>query len=275
MERPADESVEAVVRRLLPERLHRLQRSGGLPVVFGGAIHASAAGPRLVISRLAGTVGTSLRGLAVDAGRGLGGAVLRDAEPGRVDDYASTAEITHEYDRIVVDEEGLTSVIAVPVIVQGSVQAVIYGAVRDDSPIGDRAVRSAAVVAAQLQRDVEAALARGPAQRPAPARSAAALAELAEVIGQTADPLVRARLEQIHRDLGGTPAGRPPGTTQLAPREREVLGLAGEGASNLEIAAELGLSPETVKAYLRTAMRKVDAPNRTVAAQTARRWGLL
>lgn len=261
--------------RMLPERLHRLQRSSGLPVVFGGPVRPGAEGPRLVIERLVGTAGQSLRGLLVDPGRGLGGAVLRDAEPARVDDYASTDHITHDYDRIVVSEERLTSVLAVPVVVRGTVQAVLYGAVREGG-IGDRAVRSAAVVAAHLQRDLEEALhPQDPTADPA-RPTAAALADLAAVVAETTDPQVRDRLARILADLGGADVSRrPEAVDRLTPREIEVLRLVDRGATNLEAAAELGLSPETVKAYLRSAMRKLGAPNRMVAARTARQWAAL
>lgn len=273
----ADDPLRAALTRLLPERLHRLQRTSGLPVVFGGPVRSTAAGPRLVIERLVGTVGHSLQGLAVDAGRGLGGAVLRDATPARVEDYAATEAITHDYDRIVVAEERLTSVVAVPVLVRGTVQAVLYGAVREGG-IGDRAVRSAAVVAAHLQRDLEAALAPASPDAPGAAArpNAAALADLAAVVEETSDPAVRERLTRILTDLGGPDlARRPEGVSRLTPREVEVLRLVDHGATNLEAAAELGLSPETVKAYLRTAMRKLGAANRAVAARTARQWGAL
>ncbi|NMI01934.1 hypothetical protein HF526_32245, partial [Pseudonocardia sp. K10HN5] len=42
-------------------------------------------------------------------------------------------------DRIVVGREKLTSIFAVPVVVRGTVHAVLYGAVRDTQPIGVRA----------------------------------------------------------------------------------------------------------------------------------------
>jgi DNA-binding CsgD family transcriptional regulator len=61
----------------------------------------------------------------------------------------------------------------------------------------------------------------------------------------------------------------------LAPRELDALRLVAVGASNVEIAAQLGLSPETVKAYLRTAMRKLDVHNRTAAVHAARLAGIL
>lgn len=267
------DDADQLVSRLLPERLHRLQRASGLPVVFGGPIRWTPAGPRLVIDRLIGTRGTSLRGLEVDPGRGLGGAVLRDARPGVVEDYAATGEITHDFDEIVVSEERLTSVMAVPVIVSGTVCGILYGAVRDPRPVGDRAVRSAAAVAAQLQRDVEAALNPVPVDE-SPRSSAQALNELAEIIRVTPDPAVRARLTRIHRELSGrAPRQRGPHPVEsLSPRESEVLRHAGTGATNVEIAAELGLSPETVKAYLRTAMRKLGTPNRVAAARMLAEW---
>ena len=273
----ASERAEAqrLVGRLLPERLQRLQRSSGLPVVFGGAIRRDGPGPRLVISRLVGTHGKGLEGLEVEPGRGLGGQVLRDAEPGRVDTYSQAPEITHDFDEIVVAEERLTSVVAVPVVVQGLVQGVLYGATRDEEPVGIRAVRSATTVATSLQRDVEAALRAEAGEAPFAANPRAALADLARLIDETSDPSMRQRLARIHRDLGGHAEGPPPEFSTLTPREVDVLRIVGAGATNLEAAAELGLSPETVKAYLRSTMRKLGASNRTTAARTAIQWGLL
>ena len=72
-----DIGVAATFDRQLPERLHSLQRLSGLPVVFGGSAAATPAGHRLTISRLVGTLGSSLGGLQVAPGRGLGGAVLQ------------------------------------------------------------------------------------------------------------------------------------------------------------------------------------------------------
>jgi hypothetical protein len=42
------------------QRLERLRRVSGMPVVFGGAVRDSAGGPRLVLDRLVGTFGNSL-----------------------------------------------------------------------------------------------------------------------------------------------------------------------------------------------------------------------
>lgn len=271
-----DDGVVAAIDLALPDRLRALQRVSGVPVVFGGSTRPAAQGQLIEISRLAGTLGTSLRGLRVPAGRGLGGTVLRSGVPNRVNDYATADKISHDYDAIVVRDERLTSMFAVPVVVRGAVRAVFYGAVRGCQPIGDRAVRAAAVVAGQLARELERLPANGEDSRLAPA---AALAELADVIRQTHDRDLRARLLRIHRQLGGRldqeaplppVAGRP-----LPRREVDVLRLVAVGASNLEIAGELRLSPETVKTYLQTAMRRLGVHNRTAAAHAARESGLL
>jgi hypothetical protein len=63
---------------------------------------------------------------------------MRHRVPLRVNDYATTTAITHEYDSMVVHTERLTSVCAVPVVIDGDVRSVLYGAVRDRRPIGDR-----------------------------------------------------------------------------------------------------------------------------------------
>ena len=52
----------------------------------------------------------------------------------------------------------------------------------------------------------------------------------------------------------------------LTDRERQVLRLAGEGASSARIAAELHLSEGTVRNYLSEAIGKVGAENRVEAA---------
>jgi DNA-binding CsgD family transcriptional regulator len=280
-----DDDVAAgnVIDRLLPERLWRMQRVTGLPVAFGGPAQAAAGGRQIVLTRLSGTLGGSLRGLTVGTGRGLGGLVLRERAAQRVRDYASAPAITHEFDGIVAGEERLTSVLAVPVTVNGTVRAVLYGAVREQAPIGDRAVGAAKIVADHLAKDL-ASLLPDPAlpdpALPGPALpdARAALAELADLIAAIGDPELRERLARLHAVLGGStlasqchaPAQAVLAAAPLAPREREVLRIAAVGATNVEIAAELGLSPQTVKAYMRAAMRKLGVHNRTAALHAAR-----
>jgi two-component system, NarL family, response regulator DesR len=61
----------------------------------------------------------------------------------------------------------------------------------------------------------------------------------------------------------------------LTDRERQVLRLAGEGATSARIAAELHLSEGTVRNYLSEAIGKVGAENRIEAARLARQKGWL
>ncbi|HEU4976529.1 MAG TPA: response regulator transcription factor [Baekduia sp.] len=70
----------------------------------------------------------------------------------------------------------------------------------------------------------------------------------------------------------------PPTTTRephLTARERQVLQLVAGGLTNAEIAAELSLSPNTVKEHASSMFRKLSARNRADAVQRAQRLGLL
>jgi two-component system response regulator DesR len=62
--------------------------------------------------------------------------------------------------------------------------------------------------------------------------------------------------------------------TSLTDREREVLGLMASGATNREIAAQLYLSPHTIKEHTSALYRKLDVRNRAEAVQRAERLGL-
>lgn len=61
----------------------------------------------------------------------------------------------------------------------------------------------------------------------------------------------------------------------LTDRERQVLRLAGEGASTASIAGRLELSEGTVRNYLSEAISKLGAANRVEAARIAREKGWL
>jgi DNA-binding NarL/FixJ family response regulator len=62
--------------------------------------------------------------------------------------------------------------------------------------------------------------------------------------------------------------------TPLSAREREVLELIGEGATNREIAERLFLSPHTVKDHTTALYRKLGVRNRAEAAKRAEQLGL-
>ncbi|TQJ56551.1 response regulator transcription factor [Streptomyces sp. NBC_00080] len=61
----------------------------------------------------------------------------------------------------------------------------------------------------------------------------------------------------------------------LTDREREVMALAAYGRSNAEIAAELFLSPLTVRSHIQRAMTKLDARDRAQLVVVAYRSGLV
>jgi DNA-binding CsgD family transcriptional regulator len=61
----------------------------------------------------------------------------------------------------------------------------------------------------------------------------------------------------------------------LSAREQEVLSLLAEGASNKEIARQLGISVHTAKFHVGSVIDKLDATGRTDAVAHAARIGVL
>lgn len=267
--------------------LLRMRRSGLLPVAFGGLLSAAGA-PQFRITELTGTGTDSLRGLAVRTGNGLGGKTLALGRPYAVTDYGTSRAISHEYDAAVAGE-GLRSVLAVPIVVHRQVRGVLYGALRQPFAIGDRPLAAAMDAA----RDLEQALAvRDEARRlltcaqaPAAVADPRAWEEVREAHCELRALAVRISDGQLRREVlaacsrlasAGAPSGgarTPP--AQLTPRELDVLAAVASGATNATAAGRLRLRPETVKSYLRSAMRKLGAHTRLEAVTSARRSGLL
>lgn len=276
--------------------LLRMRRSGLLPVSFGGLVPGGGlpvgyGARQFRITELAGTATESLRGLAITTGNGLGGKTLAMGRPYAVTDYRDSRVISHEYDAAVAGE-GLRSVLAVPIVVQRRVRGVLYGALRQPFTLGDRPLNVALDAARELE---QALLIRDEAQRllslaqaPLPADPRAweevreAHAELRALAGQVPDIHLRQELLSACTRLAA--AGAPPrhpaspgpvAAPQLTPRELDVLSSLSSGATNATVAARLHLRPETVKSYLRSAMRKLGAHTRLEAVVAARRAGLL
>jgi len=242
--------------------------------VLSGAV-GDDTGNRLRVCGLVGTLGQSLNGLDIRPGRGIGGAVVARRQPLRVNDYASSRTITHDFDDMVVGQERIRSIIAVPVIVHGVARGVVWGATRAPHPIGDVTIRRTTDMVGSITRRLVAQADRDCGPTRPPELRGRALDDLAALTRSVADHDLRERLERIHRDLRGPDLPRPRASVSLAPRELEVLALVEVGASNTAIAGELSLSLQTVKAYLYAAMRKLDVSNRTSAVHRARALGLL
>ena len=76
-------------------------------------------------------------------------------------------------------------------------------------------------------------------------------------------------------DPGLAVAALSEGESPLTEREREVLSASANGATIEEVARKLYLSEGTVRNYLSTAIKKLDARNRVEAARLADRKGWL
>lgn len=275
-------------RELLRTALTRMRRVTGLPVGFGGEVSSTGGGLRL--TEFEGIRTDALHGLVISAGNGLGGTVLLAGRPGSVDDYAADPRISHDYDEPVA-AEGLRAVAAVPVAVGGAVFAVLYGGVRESLPLGGRVLDAMIQVAARLsleltvRSEVErrvAAWETATILRTAGESSAGprweelreAQAELHSIAQEISDPALRRRLHLVGDRLA-PPGHRAAPANPLSPRELDVLALIAVGCGNAEVGRRLGLQPETVKSYLRNAMRKLGTHRRTETVIAARRAGFL
>ena len=89
-----------------------------------------------------------------------------------------------------------------------------------------------------------------------------------------ADDVAQAvRMVGLGMEVFAPPPEQPAGA--LSEREREVLNLVAEGATNREIAGRLHLSPHTVKEHTSALYRKLEVRNRAEAVQRAQRLGVL
>ncbi len=267
--------------------LSRMRRASGLPVAFGGLLPTDGHGRRLRIAELSGAATHALHGLVVTAGSGLGGKSMALSRPCAVTDYHASRHISHEYD-VAVAAEGLRAVLAVPVVVHRKVRGVLYAALREAMPLGDRALNAAMAAARDVEQslvvqdDVQRLLAA--AREPVAGPGAwelvrAAHSELRALAPRVVDPALREELVAVCGRLaaaagdGRAPRRQPP--VPLTPREVDVLACVAAGATNAAAGERLGLRPETVKGYLRSAMRKLGAHTRLEAVVAARGAGML
>ena len=277
------ESETELVARAVRELAQRTR----FPVAFGGLIDEGV----VSVTSIVGNRTHSLDGLRVRPERGLGGRAMIELRPRMTNDYGSSQQITHDYDVFVLGE-GLRTLLALPIVVSGRPRGVLYVGAWDRAPEGGvttaPAMQVAQSVADELRiRDEVARRLRAvdPSSEtvatPQREELRESFAELRSIAAAVDDPDLRARIALVDHRLvtlagdAATTATGPLPTVHLSRRETDVLACAALGATNAEIAQQLGLREGTVKAYLGTAMSKLDASTRHAAVAKARRFGLL
>jgi two-component system nitrate/nitrite response regulator NarL len=96
------------------------------------------------------------------------------------------------------------------------------------------------------------------------------------VAEEMTDKLVAAYRDAAAAPGGAAPVAAPPASPieQLSPRERDILRGIARGASNKEIARDLGIAETTVKIHVQHVLRKLDVSSRVQAAVAATEHGL-
>ncbi len=271
-------------------------RATSFSLAFGG-VEADEA---ITVTALAGTRTDSLAGLYVRHSRGLGGRAMSEARPRLTPDYARSRLITHDYD-VEIGAESIVTLLAVPVVLDGRVRAVLYGGNRADSPVGPTFVQAGVSIARELAREfrvhdeVQRRVACERAQLKAAFSHAMAArtpstdvpsdileelrgehAQLRQIAAELTDPALKERLTGVGERLARLGAAEPDTEpVHLSPRELDVLTHAALGNTNAEIGQALALAESTVKSYLKTAMTKLGASTRVAAVGAARRAGLI
>jgi len=265
----------------LSRTLAAFRAEGRFDMAFGGRV--GSGGTAFAITGLCGARTGALANLVVRHGQGLGGKSLLLGRPVSVTNYRQAQGITHVYDH-AVSQESLETVVSLPVVVDRVPRMVIYLGNRTQVGLGDRWFDAFSPMIRRLERDIAvedevgrrlellaptpvADLSRGDLQDIAD--------ELAELNGQIADDDLRHRFEAVQQRLSSRTPRHLESAVQLSPRELDVLAEIAQGCSNQQVADNLGLLPNTVKSYLKTAMRKLQAGNRVHAIALARQAGLI
>lgn len=261
----------------LGRALERVRLRTGASLAFAGMVGASG---DVTLEHFSGPVNGALPGVVLKNGEGLGGRSVALRRPIGVNDYFSSQQISHHYDRII-RAEGLRSLAAAPVIVGRDPVGILYATFRNDTPVGGRvldglisearAVEQELLVSATLRaRENDAALADVTRLR---GRLRAAHAELRVLGARVEDKQIAAALRVVADLLAES--GRCDPDVVLTARESDVLALVSTGLTNQVIAIRLGLTLNTVKSYIRSAMAKLGATTRWEAVVNARSMGLL
>lgn len=268
--------------------MRELAQRTRFPVAFGGLLEDGV----VTVTSIVGTRTRSLEGLKVRPDRGLGGRAMMELRPRMTSDYGSSRQITHDYDGYVLGE-GLRTLLAIPVIVEGRPRGVLYAGAWRNSPVGGVTTSPAMTVAGamaselrirdEVDRRVRAVVPADPTFSTADREELReSFAELRSISAEVSDARLRRRLGRLESRLLAIADDAAPATgpipftnVHLSPREIDVLACVALGATNAETAARLGLREGTVKAYLGTAMSKLDATTRHAAVAHARRAGLL
>lgn len=272
-------------RELLRSALARLKRQSGVPVLYGGLVEGNA----LTITELLGTSTQSLRRLWVRPGEGVGGASFKLTRLTVVSDYVESAHISHHHDE-AVRMEGLRSMMAAPVVVEGKARAVLYAATRQRTQLGEvvanDVMRLCGAIAGELrvrdEVDRRVSLLRGtepeidPQERDTREAMRVAYGELVALAGSTDDPeLARSILQITEKLVQQNSQADSSALPALTRRELDVLSQVALGCSYPETARRLALKADTVKGYMQTIARKLGAHSRHEAVASARRLGLL
>lgn len=264
--------------------LRQVALQGSVPVLFGGEVQ----GDSLVVSELIGTRTGVLRGLMVRSRSGLGGASMVAGRPLSVADYHSAASITHDYDAPVLSE-GIRSVLAVPVLVDGMPRAILYGAYRTGAPVGgctaDLMIDAARRLSEELRvRDeVDRRLLMQQSQlRDVSSEAGVDVEAVREVhaelrrLAADPEPVTGGHLRLLADELSRALTGEALAAAEpLTSREIDVLAQVALGCTNKQVAERLSLRPETVKGYLRGAAVKLGTHTRHEAVSRARRLRLI
>ena len=262
--------------------LTALRTSTGIPVAMYGTLLADN---RLQITQWIGLRTSALQDLVIDQGAGVGGRVVATRRAVGVSDYTRANVISHEYDK-AIQEEGLHSVVAVPVIVQREIRGVLYVGVHSTVRLGDKVIEEVTLTARTLEQDlaVNSVLRRQDGSKAAAKQGRvmngaeweqvrATHSKLRMLANRVEDEALRKELEQLCEQM--VSPVRVKQSTKLSARELDVLSCVALGHTNVEAAEEMGIGPETVKSYLRSVMRKLGAHTRYEAVNAARRIGAL
>jgi DNA-binding CsgD family transcriptional regulator/putative methionine-R-sulfoxide reductase with GAF domain len=275
-------------RDLLRSAIRQISRRAGVDVMFAGLVARDG----LTITEFVGTDyfgsrDTDWQQLRVRVGEGMGGRAIAQGGAVIVPDYLAAETISHQHDHLI-RLEGLQSMVAVPIMVQGRPRGVLYASTRERVLLGERAAdlltRAGHAVGHEfrLRDEVDRRIQLLQTSQPAidsklTEHVREAHAELRAIATTLTDPDLVRRLLSVAKNLqpGAVAADATTPGPKLSRRELDVLVQVALGCTYAETGDRLALKAVTVKSYMRSVMTKLGAGNRVEAIAIARRHGLI